>query len=261
MEKKEPRYPIKAIINASKIMDYFIKRGKPVTISELNNKINLYTSTIHRILDTLNYINYVDKNSDNVTYQLGIKSLELGMAKLSQLDIVKEAMPYIKQLSETINENVYLGVLYEGTVFYEAKMECSKPVKVVTHVGARAPFNCTALGKVLISFLPKNERERIYKKVGLIKSTKNSIIDKESFEKEVKKVKTRGYALDNEEYEIDVSCIAAPVYNHRGQVIAALSISGPSYRFKTKIKTQARAQVIRYAKMLSSCLGYYNQSE
>ena len=237
-------------------MDYFIKKGKPVTLTELSERLNLYPSTIHRILDTLNYLNYVDQFPDSGNYQLGIKALELGMAKLSHIDFIKEAKPFLSKLSREYNENVYLGVLFEGIIFYQAKIEASRTVKLDTHLGARAYFNCTALGKIQIAFLPKDEREKIYQNVGFHRSTENTIVNKKQFEKEINKAKKQGFAIDNEENEEDIQCIAAPIRDYSGKVIAAISISGPSYRFHVEKHTQMKLDIIKCGQEISMRLGY-----
>ena len=252
----KPKYPIKTLLNASNVLDYFIKKGKSVTLTELSERLNLYPSSVHRILDTLNYLNYVDKLPNSENYQLGLKTLELGMAKLSQIDLIKEAMPFLAELSRKSNENVYLAVLFEGMVFYQSKMEAFRTVKLDTHLGTRACFNCTALGKVLIAFLPKHEREKIYQSVGFHRSTKNTIINKKKFEKEINKVKKQGFAIDSEENEEDIQCIAAPIRDYSGRVIAAVSISGPSYRFNVQKQTQISFDVIKCGQEISMRLGY-----
>ena len=256
MNNIKPKYPIKVILTTSNILDYFIKKGSTVTITELSEKLNIYPSTVHRILDTLSYLNYIDKCPDSDHYQLGIKSLELGMAKLSQINLVKETMPFLAEISMKYHENVYLGILFENTIFYLAKKEYPRKIQLMTHLGDRASFNCTALGKILIAFLPKDERKKIYLNVGFHKCTENSIVNEKKYEEEINKVKIQGFAMDNEEYEKDVTCIAAPVKNHYGQVVAAISISGPSYRFDAKKIEQIKFEIVNYAQKISVNLGY-----
>ena len=256
MIKKKPKYPIKTLINSSNLLDYFIKKRGKINLTELSEKLNLYPSSVHRILDTLNYLNYVDRLPDSEYYQLGIKVLELGMAKLSQIDFIKEAEPFLIELSRKFNENVYLAVLYERMVFYQAKIEASRRVKLDTHLGTRAYFNCTALGKALMAFLPKDKREKIYQNVGFHRKTENTIINKTQFEKEIKKVRKQGFAIDHKEYEKDIQCIAVPIRDYSGQVIAAISISGPSYRFYAKKQKQMIPDVIKCGQDISKRLGY-----
>ena len=256
MNKIKPKYLNKTIVNTSKVLDYLIKKGESASLTEVSEELNLYPSTVHRILNTLYYLKYVDQTSDNEKYQLGIKALELGMAKLSTIDLIKEAEPFLKELSCKFNENVYLAILFEGMVFYQAKIEAPRTVKLDTHLGSRAYFNCTALGKILMAFLPKDEREEIYKKVGFKKRTKNTIINKTQFEKEVIRVRKQGFAIDNEEHEKDIQCIAAPIRDYSGKTIAALSISGPSYRFHVEKQEQMKVDIVNCAQEISMCLGY-----
>ena len=253
------KYPIHTLIKAANILDYFIKENRSVTLTELTEALNMYPSAVHRILNTLIYLKYIEKIPNIGKYQLGLKSLELGMAKLYQLDVVKEAEPLITELSIKYNENVYLGTLLEDMVFYQAKKEALNTVKVDTHLGTRTYFNCTALGKVLVAFLPKDKREKIYQNIGFRKFTENTITNKSMFEKELINIRKKGFAIDNEEHERDIQCIAAPIRDYSGKVIAAMSISGPSYRFRVEQQPQLISDVIKYGYEISKRLGYRNE--
>lgn len=253
---KKPKYPIKVLLNMSRVLDCFIQGNKPLQLADLEKKLDIYPSAIHRILDTLRYLDYIEHIPYSDKYQLGIKCLELGMSKLSQIEIIKEASPYLDELSKEFKENVYLGVLFDGFVIYQAKKEALRRVQIVTHVGTRAYAHCTALGKALIAFLDKDEREKIYKKIGFPKLTKNTITDKELFEKEVKKVRQQGFAIDDEENEYDIRCIAAPIRDYSGTVISAISISGPSYRFDIERRSQLKNEILKYSQIISKKLGY-----
>lgn len=118
-------------------------------MTEISEKLELYPNTIHRILDTLKHWGYVEQDFNTQKYQLGLKLLELGMTKLHQMDLVREATPYLKELVKQCNETVHLGVLEEGEVLYIAKEESSQTIRMCSYVGKRAPLYCTALGKVL----------------------------------------------------------------------------------------------------------------
>lgn len=261
MEKKKPKYPIKLLLNTFLIFDILIKKNQPVSIHELSEVLNIYPSSIHRILDTLNYLGYIEKKLDSDKYQIGIKAIELGMAKLNQVDLIKDATPYLEALSKEFNENIYLGVLFEGEVMYEAKKEAPRKIRLTTHVGVRTPVHCTALGKVLIADLSKEEREKIIGNKRLQRFTKNTIIDKKVLENEIEKVKKLGYAIDNEENENEIKCIASPIKDNNGKVIAAISISGPSYRFNNSDEQKIMIKaVIGTAKKISSRLGFENES-
>lgn len=256
IEKRKPKYPIKVLLNTFSIIDILINKKKSISLSELVVELNLYPSTIHRILDTLNYIGYVEKEIGTDKYQLGLKAIELGTAKLSQIDLIKESSIYLEKLSEKFNENVYLGVLFEGEVMFMAKKEAPRAIRYITHVGTRAYLHCTALGKVLLASLSLNEREKVIGNKSLPRLTKNTIVNKKELEKELGKIRKLGYAVDCEEYENEIRCLAAPITDHNRKVIAAISISGPSYRFNLDKQKSMIKAIITTSDKISSKLGF-----
>jgi len=161
MEKENPNYPIKVLDKTFSILDILLQHGSSMHMTEISEKLGLYPSTIHRILDTLKYWGYVEQDPKSQKYRLGLKLLELGMAKLHQMDLAREATPYLKELVKQCNETVHLGVLEGGEVLYLAKEESSQTIRMISYVGKRAPLHCTALGKVLLAYLSAEEREKI----------------------------------------------------------------------------------------------------
>jgi DNA-binding IclR family transcriptional regulator len=227
-----------------------------MNMTELSKKLGFYPSTIHRILDTLKYWGYVEQDPHTQKYQLGLKALELGMAKLQQMDLVKEVAPYLKELTKQCNETVHLGVLEGGEVLYLAKEESSQTIRMISYVGKRAPLHCTSLGKVLLAYLSAEERKKILGEKVLPRLTENTITDKRELEKELDKVKEQGFALDREENEKDVRCVAAPIRNYQGEVIAALSISSPIFRLDKNRQNDLKKALIETSKNISKRLGY-----
>ncbi|PKP61645.1 IclR family transcriptional regulator [Candidatus Atribacteria bacterium HGW-Atribacteria-1] len=256
MKKSQPNYPIKVLNKSLSILEILLKQGSAMNMTELSKKLGFYPSTIHRILDTLKHWGYVEQDSHTQKYQLGLKALELGMAKLHQMDLVREATPYLKELVNQCNETVHLGVLEEGEVLYLAKEESSQTIRMCSYVGKRAPLHCTALGKVLLAYLPEEERKKILEQKGLLRFTEKTITDKKELEKELNKIKKQSFALDREENEKDVRCIAAPIKNYQGKVIAAISISGPVYRIDINKQNHLKEALIRTSKKVSKRLGY-----
>lgn len=225
MSKKQPTYPLRALDKSLIILEILSQENSPLSIAELSERLAMYPSTVHRILDTLRYWGYAEQDSDTQKYQLGLKVLELGMAKLRGMELVKEAVPYLKELRDQSNETVHLAILDEGEVLYLAKEESSQGIRMVSKVGKRVPVHCTALGKALLAYLEEKETEKILKEKGLPRFTDNTVTDEEEIKKELHKVKEQGFAQDREEYEKGVRCIAAPIKNHEGKVVAAISIS------------------------------------
>ncbi|HHJ00651.1 MAG TPA: IclR family transcriptional regulator [Candidatus Aerophobetes bacterium] len=256
MTKEQPNYPIKVMDKSLSVMELLLRHASPMSITEISEKLGIYPSVVHRILDTLRYWGYVEQDPITQKYQLGLKVVELGMAKLHQMDLVKEATPYLKELVNRCDETVHLGVLEDGQVLYLAKEEPSQTVRMVSYVGRRAPVHCTALGKVLLAHLSKKERKNILKKRGLPRFTENTITDEKALEEELQKVKEQGFALDRQEHEKDIRCIACPIRNHQGKVIAAISISGPTYRMDVEKQAHLREDLVRTAEEISKRLGW-----
>jgi len=256
MKKTKPNYPIKVLDKSLSVLELLLQQGSAMNMTELSEKLELYPSTIHRILDTLKHRGYVEQDSHTQKYQLGLKALELGMAKLHQMDLVREATPYLKELENQCNETVHLGVLEAGEVLYLAKEESSQTIRMISYVGKRAPLHCTALGKVLLAYLPVEERKKMLSKKVLPRLTENTITDKRELEKELGKVREQGFALDREENEKDVCCVAAPIRNYQGEVIAALSISSPIFRIDKNAQNNLKEALIQTSREISMRLGY-----
>ena len=256
MNDKRPNYPIKVLNKAFLILDIFLKNNAPISMTEISEELGLYPSTIHRILDTLKYGGFVEQDSSTQKYQLGLKLVELGMTRLNNIDLVKEARPFLKGLSKKCDETVHLAILKNTEVLYLAKEESSQTIRMISYVGKRAPLHCTALGKVLLAFLPSDKMDKILGKIELFKLTENTIINKQVLIEELNKIKQEGFALDREENEKYVRCIAAPVKDYSGKVIAAISISAPSYRINQKNQNQLTGKLIDFCKRTSARLGF-----
>src|SRR5665648_97146 len=256
MKESKPNYPIKVLDKTFSIFDILLQHGSSMHMTEISKKLGLYPSTIHRILDTLKYWGYVEQDPKTQKYRLGLKLLELGMAKLHQMDLVKEATPYLKELVKLCNETVHLGVREEGEVLYLAKEESSQTIRMISYVGKRAPLHCTALGKVLLAHMSTEERKKTLGEKVLRRLTENTITDEEELEKELNRIKKQGFALDREENEKNVRCIAAPIRNHQGRVIAALSISSPTFRLDKNVQNNLKEAIIETSEKISKRLGY-----
>ena len=254
--KKPPKYPIKVLNKSLSILEILLQQGSAMNMTEISERLEIYPSTIHRILDTLKYRGYVEQDPHTQKYQLGMKALELGMAKLHQMDLIREATPYLKELVKQCNETVHLGVLEAGEVLYLAKEESSQTIRMISYVGKRAPLHCTALGKVLLAHLSAEERKKILREKVLPRLTENTFTDKRELEKELDKVREQGFAFDREENEKDVRCVATPIRNYQGEVIAAISISSPVFRIDKNTQDNLKEALIETSEKISMRLGY-----
>ena len=263
MAKKEKQdYLIQSVDHAIDILEAFLGKEGEYGVTELSNKLNLPKNNVFRLLATLENRGFIEQNRSSENYCLGIKTFEIGQAFRSRMDLLKQACPVLENLEATCNETVYLGIMQEGMVVYVDMLETSCPVRIVSKLGRRVPAYCTAIGKAQLAFESIDEIERIIQKVGFSHRAKNTIQDKETLLKHLKKIVEVGYAVDNEEYEDGVVCVGAPVYDYTRHVVAGICISAPILRMsKERIDNELSKLIIEAGQEISRRLGYFVKSE
>jgi len=224
-------------------------------ISEISRKTGYPKSKVHRVLLTLARRGYVRKEPQTNRYQLSLKFFALGSIAVNKLEIKQVVTPFLEKLRDASGETAHLAVMDESGVFYVDKIESAQSIRMYSYIGRRAPVHCTAVGKVLLAYQPEQQLEA-FLSPGLKRYTDHTITDGKRLKEELAKVRRHGYAVDNEELELGLFCIAAPIKNHLGQTIAAVSTSGPGVRVtKSKIR-EFIPLVIRIASEISYTLGY-----
>jgi len=236
MSKKIPIYQINILNKSIDVIECFYKKDSNLTITELSEILKTYPSTIHRILETLKYRGYIVQDPVSKKYFLGLKLAELGKYKMDKLDLLKIAYPFLKEIVDQFNENAYLGVYSDEKVLYLEKVESTHVITMATHIGTTAPLHCTALGKILLTSLSKEEINKILSKSKLKRFTEKTITNKKLLRSEINKVKEQGFAFDFGEYETDVCCVATGILNYQGKIIGTISVSLPYYRLDSKTK-------------------------
>jgi DNA-binding IclR family transcriptional regulator len=255
------RYLINSILRACRLLKCF-SREKPVfKMSELAARLKLDRSTTYRILLTLEKGGMVERDEKTGEYALGVGALEIGNAYLGQTDLVQIAKPVMAGLAAKARETVNLAVLSDGEILYIDKVDSPRSVGVMSKIGQRNPVYCTALGKALLAFQPEGERNRILKAVRFKPLTPNTITSKKALVRELKGIRRCGYSLDRREIEEEVECIAAPIRDHLGHAIAAISISGPQEKIRTPEEGEYVADVVEAADSISFKLGFRGEKE
>ena len=260
-QNPKDRYLINSILRASNILKYFTKGKGQFKISELACELHLDRSTIYRILLSLEKCGLVEKDKETGGYSLGLFTFEIGNAYLNRIDLPKVSKPIMTDLALKVQETVHLAVLSGTEIVYVDKVDSPRPLGIMSKIGQRAPLHCTALGKVLLAFQPEDELKRILRQLKLIALTSNTIISRQRLMEELRAIRRQGYALDHREIEEDVECIGAPIRNHLGDVIAALSISGPQSKIHTPQEKEFVSSVVKAAGLISSKLGYMEVKE
>jgi DNA-binding IclR family transcriptional regulator len=259
-QTSKPNNLVQTIERASSILDILGQSPQGISIRELSTKIKLPKGTTHRLLSSLSYFGYVRQDPKTRNYLLGLKLVELGQLLLGQLDLRKEAEPFLRDLAERTKETVHLVFLDRNEIVYIDKVETeqnSSGLKMASRVGLRNPAHSSAVGKVLLAHFPEEELKNFIKEKGLAKRTENTIIDPTQLKDHLKLVRAQGYAIDDEENEKGIRCVAAPIYNEVGKTVAAISISGPAFRITKKvIQESLKKEVMETALKVSQRLGF-----
>lgn len=260
IKSSKPNNLVQTIERASSILDILGQSPQGMSIRELSSKIKLPKGTIHRLLSSLSYFGYVRQDSRTRNYLLGFKLVELGNLLLNQLDLRKEAEPFLKDLAERTKETVHMVVLDRDEVVYIDKVETEQNpsgLRMASRIGLRNPPHSCAVGKVLLADFSDEALESFLKGRNLVKRTENTMTDVVQLKEHLKQVKKQGYALDDEENERGIRCVAAPIRNEVGKAVAAISISGPAFQITKKvIQDSLKKEVMETAFKISEKLGF-----
>ena len=245
---------VKSLRKAIRVLECFSLHEPRLPLTEIARKVGLPLSTTHRILTTLRTVGMVEQEGDRDLYRLGLKLLELGSMVLANMEVHREALPCIEELVRETGETVHLGVFDGSQVVSIEKMDSPHGLASNVTIGKGAPAYCTGVGKALLAYQPETVVEHVCR-LGLAKHTRQTITDPERLRRELARVRAQGYAVDDMEHQRDVRCVAAPVRDYSGRVVASLSVSGPATRIpKDRIPLLAR-RVRDVAVKLSARLG------
>jgi DNA-binding IclR family transcriptional regulator len=250
------RYLINSIIRACNILKCFSGDKSHFKGSDLVRHLHLDRSTTYRILLSLERCGFVEKDEKTGTYSLGLAAFEIGNAYLRQMDLIQASKPIMAGLAQKVQETVHLAVLSGREIVYIDKVDSPRALGVMSKIGQRAPLYCTSLGKVLLAFQPEEELLRIINEIKLKGFTPKTITSRDRLREELRTIRKQEYGFDYREHEDDVECIGAPIRDHLGNVIAALSISGPHRKINTPLERRFVKEVKNAASQISSKMGY-----
>lgn len=229
--------------------------GDGLTLTELANRLGMHRTTLFRFLVTLRVRGYVEREPDSDRYRLGIGVLTLAASLLNNLDIRRVARPVLLSLRNTSQELVHLAVLKDDGVVTVDRFEGQRSLSLQTEVGARRPAYCTASGKAMLAYLADDRVSAILAS-GMPAITPRTIVTPGAMRRHLAEVRRLGYAVDDEERTDGVRCVAAAVFGHDGEVVAAISLAAPIIRFPWERVTALGAEVALAAATISRRLGY-----
>ena len=246
---------VQSVARALTIINCFTNNSE-LGISELSDEMHLSKSTVFGLVNSLVQYGYLDQTVKHGKYKLGIRLFELGNLVLSRIDIRQEAKNYCAHLAHKYPATVHIATHIDGEVIYVDKIDNNNSLVTASNIGRRAPMYCTGVGKAMLAYLPEEYLKKFILSHPFIKKTKNTITSKERLLSELKEIRTTGIAVDKEEIELGLTCIASPVLDKDAYPELAISVSFPYGRIKDIKEEDVQKDLLACTQYLSERLGY-----
>ncbi|MDR3673145.1 MAG: IclR family transcriptional regulator C-terminal domain-containing protein [Holophaga sp.] len=252
---KAPAVPlVSAAARALAVLEQ-LSHQRAIGLEELTRAVKLAKPTVYRFLLTLQELGYV-RRTDGEHWAITFKLFNIGSHALDHLDLPAVARPVAEDLAEDLGETVHMGILEEDSAVYVMKIESRYTIRMYSRVGRRIPLYCTAIGKCLLAFATEEGREAALRGVRLLAFTKKTLATRTALYAELDRIRTQGFALDDEEHEEGIQCIGAPVFDQAGSIMAAISVSWPGFRYRCGEESEKIDRVKESAARISALLGY-----
>ncbi len=225
------------------------------SLTDLAQQVGLPTSTAHRLLTTLEQERYVRFNNEQRTWTVGVQAFVTGSAFTKTRSVVALARAHMRHLMEEGGETVNLAVEDEGEAVYLAQIECRQMMRAFARPGTRVPLHCSAVGKAILSAASNKRLSKILHQRGMPRLTVKTITTPALLRQELERVRAAGYAVDDEEHAVGLRCIAAPIFDETGDVVAAVSASGPMARVVEERIAGLGALVLEASRAISAEMG------
>ncbi len=254
--------PVKAVVKTMKILEC-LSAERNIGLTELTRRANsqglrMDKSTVYRFLVSLKELGFVRQDNQTEEYRLTLRLFELGMSVLDRLELWREAEPVLKDVAYATGETVHLATLDGNSLVYLGKIESTKTLRVsmMSRVGQTAPTHCTGVGKTLLAHVPPRRLGEIFNQERLLRYTSRTLTRRSDLSRELAVIRRKGYAIDNEEHETGVRCVAAPLRDNKGVVCAAISVSVPTVRLTDQEIPRYTEIIVHAAEEISARIGY-----
>lgn len=253
MTEEKKYYKIASLEKGIRILELLAQHGE-LSVSEAAKLMDTNRAGSHRFISTLKDLGYVEQNANN-KYQPTLKIMKLATKVANRFEIRRIAKPYMHRLSMMFKETINLGFFKNNEIIHIDKIDCLEVLRMDSALGDKAPAYCTGLGKAILAFLPEHELAHYIENTDFRKLAPNTITDKDEFRAELERVRQNGYAIDDEEMSIGLSCIAVPIFDHNTYPAYALSISGPSMRLTHRTLEDIKTTILTASSELSRMMG------
>jgi len=252
--KTDGPYQLHGLERAVSVLEALSESDTPLSLAEICQRVGLHKSTAHRSLMVLERSALIERTLEN-RFRLGLRLYELGNRAVEQIDLRARVYPFFRRLAAEVGETVHLGVLQKTSVVYLDKVEPNRRVCMSSKIGTSNPVYCTSMGKAMLAFQPEEMIEEIVAKIRFTPYTPKTLCSREKLLEYLKIVRRRGYAIDDQEIELGVRCVGAPVLNEDHWAIAAVSVSGPSSRITAQRVPAIAEHLLICCREISASLG------
>lgn len=255
--RSKPDYSIRVIGRMAEVLNCFTRKEPVQSLGDITLATGLHKSTVFRILDTLEQLEWIRRDQRNGAYRLGFGLFEIGFRAVQGLDFYEASLPHLEELMRVTQQPVHLVIHDNGKALYINKVEnLGAVISQPSQIGVRLPMHCTAVGKILLSGMPTEKVAELLASEGLAKMTANTISQPVHLYKALEEIRRKGYSLDDEEIQVGLRCVAAPIKGFSGKIIAAISISGLTAIFTGERLSFYIKEIINTAARISAELGY-----
>ncbi len=248
---------VESIAKGMDVLSFIAHSRETAGITKISRVLGMSAGSVQRITNTLHKLGYLRKERISLGFTLGHKAWGLGLAIIQDIDLKRIAHPYLDELSREIGETVNLAI-FDGTeIVYVDRIKTEQIVNINLNIGSRLPVHCTSMGKCILAFLPEEELAQLLDTMTMNSLTPATITGKERFREELRTVRERGYALNNQELELGLRSVAAPVRDASGAVIAAVNIAVPASRVEPdELVGRFAGKVVGVTQVISEAMGY-----
>ena len=252
----EKKHPVQSIDRVFDLMEILSAAPNGLSLSDLAARADLHVSTTHRLLSSLVSRGYVRKDSSTGKYRLTLRLFEISQRVSAVLDLLPVSEHFLEELANLSGEAVHLVERSGSEVVYLYKFEPYRnPVTISSSIGRHNPMYCTGVGKSILAHLPEEDVKAIWEATDIQRFTEKTLTTLEDLFKDLEATRIRGYAIDDEEHDLGVRCVAAPIFNWKGDPVAAISISAPASRLTGSEMQKYAPRLLHAAEEISGLLG------
>jgi DNA-binding IclR family transcriptional regulator len=260
IEPPPSRYRVQVLDRTIGVLQAVADSETNLPAADIARQLRLHKSTVHRLLVVLESYRLIKKGPEGA-YGLGTRLIELGECAIARLKLSEYAEPHLRTLAEQTGEGAHVTILNGTELLSIAHAEGRWALHSLTRTGQRTQIHCTAAGKAVLAFLSDDVCEDLLARLPLKRNTRRTIVKTTAIKMELMRVRELGFAVDDEEFEEGLRCVSAPIFDHRGHVVASLSMAAPVFRLRKERVPQVARLVVAAAQGLSDELGHQRPSD